>query len=134
MLEIGKGTKVGSFCKIKASNARLKIGSSVSIATGCFVAGDLEIGDYCLIGPNCTIVSGDYRTDRLEIPFVQQGTFTKGTRLGRNVLIGANSVVLGGSRIGDGVIVAAGSVVSGRIEDNTVVQGNPAKVIFRRRA
>ena len=43
-------------------------------------------------------------------------------------------MVLDGADIGDDVIVSAGSVVSGRIPPNTVVQGNPAKVIFTRRS
>jgi acetyltransferase-like isoleucine patch superfamily enzyme len=48
--------------------------------------------------------------------------------------VGSNSVILDGADIGDDVIVSAGSVVSGRILPNTVVMGNPAKVIFTRRS
>jgi acetyltransferase-like isoleucine patch superfamily enzyme len=135
-LTIGKRTKVSSFCKIKV-NGRARIGSDVSIATGCFVGaaqGGIEIGDFCLIGPNCTIVSGTYNTSRLDVPFAKQGRSSKGTRIGHNVMIGANSVVLDGAVIGDGVIISPGSVVSGRIDTKTVVQGNPAAEIFRRRA
>jgi maltose O-acetyltransferase len=42
-------------------------------------------------------------------------------------------VVLAGSDIGDNVIVSAGSVVSGSVAPNSIVLGNPAKVIFTRR-
>ncbi len=42
-------------------------------------------------------------------------------------------MVLDGAQVGDGVIVAPNSVVSGRIPDNAIVQGNPAKVVFTRR-
>jgi acetyltransferase-like isoleucine patch superfamily enzyme len=41
--------------------------------------------------------------------------------------------VLGGTEIGDNVIVSAGSVVSGTVPPNSIVLGNPAKVIFKRR-
>jgi acetyltransferase-like isoleucine patch superfamily enzyme len=58
---------------------------------------------------------------------------SKGTRIGNRVWIGSNSVVLGGAEIGDNVIVSAGSVVSGAVPPNTIVLGNPAKVIFTRR-
>jgi acetyltransferase-like isoleucine patch superfamily enzyme len=63
----------------------------------------------------------------------QQGTTSKGVRIGHRVWIGSNSVVLDGSDIGDNVIVSAGSVVSGAVKANSVVLGNPAKVIFTRR-
>lgn len=46
-----------------------------------------------------------------------------------NVMIGANSVVLYNTKIGPNAIVAAGSVVTKDVPPNTVVGGNPAKVI-----
>ena len=41
--------------------------------------------------------------------------------------------MLAGAEIGDNVIVSAGSVVSGKVAPNSVVLGNPAKIIFTRR-
>jgi acetyltransferase-like isoleucine patch superfamily enzyme len=49
------------------------------------------------------------------------------------VWLGSNSVVLSGADIGDDVIVSAGSVISGSVPPNSIVMGNPAKVIFTRR-
>ena len=46
-----------------------------------------------------------------------------------NVFIGCNSIILGGIKIGSNVVVAAGSVVTKDVPDNSVVAGNPAKVI-----
>ncbi|MCR4580916.1 MAG: acyltransferase [Bacilli bacterium] len=46
-----------------------------------------------------------------------------------NVFIGCNSIILGGVRIGNNVVVGAGSVVTKDVPDNSVVAGNPAKVI-----
>lgn len=51
------------------------------------------------------------------------------TKIGSKVFIGAGSVVCPGSSIGDRVIVGAGSVIRGQIPGNSVVIGNPAKVI-----
>lgn len=51
------------------------------------------------------------------------------TIIGDNVFIGINSIILSGSNIGNNVIIGAGSVVSGRIPDNEVWGGNPAKFI-----
>ena len=134
-MHLSRGTQISSFCKIKASGP-LTIGENTHIAAGCFLgagAGGLDIGPNCLIGPNCVIMTGEYVYTRLGVPLREQGTVSKGTRIGRNVFIGANSVILDGSRVGDDVIIAAGSVVSGTIPPATIVSGNPAKVIFRRR-
>ncbi len=46
-----------------------------------------------------------------------------------NVFIGCNSTILGGVTIGNNVVIAAGSVVTHDVPDNSVVAGNPAKVI-----
>ena len=135
-LKLGKKCQISSFVKIKSSDGLLKLGDRVDIATGCFLSGSpagLIIGDDCMIGPNCVILSNDYRTDKLDKTFKEQGQKFSGTRIGNNVFIGANSVINDGTEIGDGVIIAANSLVSGKIAKNSIAQGNPAKVIFTRR-
>ncbi len=49
--------------------------------------------------------------------------------IGNNVYIAANSTVIGGIKIGDNVIIGAGSVVTKDVPSNSVVVGNPARVI-----
>lgn len=51
------------------------------------------------------------------------------TKIGSNVFLGMNTIVLMGAHIGDNVIVGAGSVVHGELESNSVYAGNPAKRI-----
>jgi acetyltransferase-like isoleucine patch superfamily enzyme len=51
------------------------------------------------------------------------------TRVGRQCFIGANSLILPGVTVGDESIVAAGSVVTKDVPPNTIVAGNPARVI-----
>jgi acetyltransferase-like isoleucine patch superfamily enzyme len=135
-LALGRLAQVSSFCKIKAANGTLRIGQRTHIAAGCFLSagpGGLSVGDDCLIGPNCVLVSGPYVYSDLSQIVRAQGQTSKGTLVGNNVLIGANSVILDGSQVGNNVIVNAGSVVSARIPDNVVIAGNPARVIFERR-
>lgn len=135
-LVIGKGTQIGSFCKIKAVDGPLLIGNNVSIATGCFISsytGGVEIGEYSMLGPNVTVIGNNYKFDRLDIPICLQEKTSKGIKIGRDVWIGAGASILDGAEIGDGVIVAANAVVTAKIPDNSIVQGNPAKVIFQRR-
>jgi virginiamycin A acetyltransferase len=135
-LHIGRKTRVSSFTKIKIAGGPLRIGERCAIATGCFIgagAADTSIGNDCLIGANCTIVGNTYRYDELDVPFAQQGHLSKGTVIGNNVFIGSNCVIVDGAVIGDNVMIGAHSLVSGKIPENTVAQGNPAKVIFTRR-
>ena len=129
------GCVIGAYTKVKISGLFV-MGRRVQIGTGCFIAagsGGLIMGDDVLVSPNCTILTSNYRFDRLDVPLPEQGTVSKGVRIGQRVWIGANSVVLDGADIGDNVIVSAGSVVSGAIKSNSIVLGNPAKVIFTRR-
>lgn len=49
--------------------------------------------------------------------------------IGNNVTLGANVVIIGNVKIGDNVIIGAGSVVVKDIPNNSVVAGNPARVI-----
>lgn len=136
-LALGRGTVVGSFSKLKATAGPLRIGARVEIATGAFVtsgAAGIEIADDVLIGPNVAIVGVNYRYDRLDVPIREQGTVSQGIRVGRGAWIGANATILDGAEIGDGAIVAPGSVVSGRVASGAVVQGNPARAVFVRRA
>jgi len=53
------------------------------------------------------------------------------TRIGRNCFIGGNSMILPGVEIGDSCIVAAGSVVTKSVPPNSIVAGNPARIVRR---
>jgi len=53
----------------------------------------------------------------------------KTTRIGNYCFIGINSIILPGITIGDHVIVGAGSIVTKDIPPNSIVAGNPAKII-----
>ena len=50
--------------------------------------------------------------------------------IGDNVFLGANAVILAGSIIGDGCIIGAGAIVSKNIPPNSVVAGNPGRVVM----
>jgi acetyltransferase-like isoleucine patch superfamily enzyme len=135
-LRLGRGTVVSSYTKIKATGGVLQTGARTQIATGCFLdaqAGGLIIGSGVLIGPNCVLVTSSYHHGQLGVPLEDQGKEHKGSRIGNNVFIGSNSVILDGSDIGDDVIVTPCSVVSGRVAPRAVVSGNPARTIFTRR-
>lgn len=135
-LKVGKGVTISSFCKVKSSGGPLTIGEGTQVAPFCFITshpGGVEIGKDCLIGPSATLAGNSYRYDDLETPIRLQQQVSKGIRIGDNVWIAAGCVVLDGADIGSGTIVTPNSVVSGRVPPNSVLQGNPAKIIFTRR-
>ena len=56
-------------------------------------------------------------------------TYSAPIVLGKNVWVGSNSTILQGVTIGDGAIVAAGAVVTKDVPDDSMVGGNPARLI-----
>lgn len=135
LLKMGRGTVVSSFSKIKA-NGPMNIGENVSIGTNCFIssdAGGVNIGEYSMIGSNACIIGNNYQYNELDVPICLQEKTSKGIEIGDNVWIGSGCVILDGATIGNGAIITPNSVISGKIPENAIAQGNPAKVIFTRR-
>ncbi len=135
-LQLGRRNTVSSFTKIKVTDGPLVTGNHCGFGTGCFIsagAGGIEMGDHVICGPNVVVIASNYRYETLGVPLEQQGHTSVGIRIGRNVWIGANSVILDGSVIGENSIVVANSLVNRRFPPNSIIQGNPAKVILQRR-
>ena len=90
------------------------------------------IGDNTIIGSGCLITDTDSHpilAAERNLPGWPNYTKSKPIVIGKNVFIGARSIVLKGVTIGDGAVVGAGSVVTKDVPANTIVAGNPAKVI-----
>ncbi|NEQ84957.1 MAG: maltose O-acetyltransferase [Moorea sp. SIO2I5] len=82
---------------------------------------------------NCYIGGGRYLSDRLDIPMMEQGVYSKGpVVIGDDVWLGAGAIVLDGVRIGKGCIIGAGAVVTKDLPDYAVAIGVPARVIRMR--
>ena len=88
---------------------------------------DVYIGDYVMIAPNVTITPTGHPVDsELRRPGTQ---FSIPVRIGNNVWIGSNAVILPGITIGDNSVIGAGSVVTHDIPENVVAVGNPCGVL-----
>lgn len=134
-LRFGHDCVVGSFTKIKASEGPLHIGSRGGFANGCFVsagAGGITIGDNFICGPNVNIIGQNYQHGEKGRHLEDLGVVSRGINIGSNVWIGAGCTVTDGAEIGDNTIVVANSLVNRRYEGNVILQGAPAKPIFKR--
>lgn len=110
----------------------LQIGDFSQINPGCFLAGDIIIGNYVMIGPGTKIFGGTHNYEDLDTPIrFQKSTYNKIT-ICDNVWIGANVSIISGVTIGSGAIIAAGSVVNNDVPSNMIYGGIPAKLIKKR--
>lgn len=85
------------------------------------------IGNHAMIGPNVQIYTAAHE---LQAEARNQGwEVAKSITIEDNVWIGGSAILLPGVRIGENAVVGAGAVVSRNVPANTVVAGNPARVI-----
>lgn len=101
--------------------AILNIGAYVG--EGSLIDMGAVLGGRAAVGKNCHIGAGAVLAGVIEPASAQP------VRIGDQVLIGANAVVLEGVQVGDHAVVAAGAVVTQDVEPYTVVAGVPARVI-----
>src|SRR5580693_5210815 len=106
----------------------IRIGRNVFVNQNCtfYDLGGLNIADALMIGPNVSIITSGHPLEPS-----QRRAATIGTPIviEKNVWIAAGAILVGGVTVGENSVVAAGSVVTRDIPPNTLVGGNPAKVI-----
>jgi putative colanic acid biosynthesis acetyltransferase WcaB len=85
----------------------------------------LVVNHETIIGANCTLRHSTTIGNK-KLP---DGSYSQSPKIGCNVDIGANVVILGSLTIGNNAVIGAGSVVVKDVPEGAVVAGNPAKVI-----
>ncbi len=122
------------------SEAEIIIGNNVGISGATIYSRKkIHIGDNTCIGGNCKILDNDFHPIEWEkrnrlLNDINGGEDAglipnKEIIIGKNCFIGCNSIILKGTVLGDGCVVGAGAVVSGQFAPNSVIAGNPARVI-----
>ena len=114
-------------------NAVVRIGDNVGISGSTLRCSEsITIGNNTTIGSGCLIVDTDGHPLRAEERTKSDyfcNTVNRPIVIGDDVFIGARCIVMKGVTIGNGAIVGAGSVVTKDVPPNTVVAGNPARVV-----
>lgn len=136
--KIGHNFQTGHGAMIRESNT---IGDNVSIGTGTVIEHHVEINDNvrihsnvfvpeysvleeeCWLGPNVVLTNAKYP----QSPNAKKSL--KGPTVRIKAIIGANSTLLPGVVIGENSLVGAGSVVTRNVPPETVVAGNPARIV-----
>jgi UDP-2-acetamido-3-amino-2,3-dideoxy-glucuronate N-acetyltransferase len=125
---IGDGTKIGTFVEIQK---KAFVGKNCKIQSHTFICEGVTVEDNAFIGhsvtfindkyPRATTAGGELQT---EADWQVEPTVVK-----KGASIGSGSTILSNITIGENAIVGAGSLVTHNVPPNTIVAGNPAKII-----
>ena len=98
-------------------NIGAEIGAGTMIDMGAILGGRATVGKNSHIGAGAVLAG------------VIEPASADPVRIGDNVLVGANAVVIEGVQVGNGSVVAAGAIVTQDVPENVVVAGVPARII-----
>lgn len=122
---------LGPFCVVEARGGHVEIGEATVIGPFCVLYGHggLSIGRDCLIASHVVCIPENHRFARRQVPIRQQGVERRGVRIGDDVWLATQVVVLDGVTIGQGAVIGAGAVVTRDVPPYAIAVGVPARVV-----
>ena len=131
--QFGNKVRIYPQARIESLGGIIQIGNDVSIGQNLHLISKLSvsIGDKSTISANVFISDVDHDYGMLDVHIMKQALTTKETVIGDNCFIGYGCAILPGTNLGKQCIVGANSVVKGIFPDYCVVAGSPAKIIKR---
>jgi len=126
--QIGDETKIGAFVEIQKNAS---IGKRCKISSHTFVCEGVTIEDNVFIGHSVTFINDSYPRATTSEGGLQteKDWHVETTLVKRGASIGSGSTILSNVVIGENAIVGAGSVVTRDVPPNTIVAGNPARIL-----
>lgn len=126
--EIGDNTKIGTFVEIQKG---AKVGKNCKIQSHTFICEGVTIDDNVFIGHNVTFINDAYPRATTEDGSLQTENdwVCIPTLVKKGASIGSSVTILCGITVGENAIVGAGSVVTKDVAADTIVAGNPARIL-----
>ena len=126
--EIGDGTKIGAFVEIQ-KNAT--VGKNCKISSHTFVCEGVSIEDNVFIGHGVMFINDSYpRAANADGSLQTEADWkVETTRICKGASVGSGATILSKVTVGENALVGAGSVVTKDVPANSVVAGNPARVL-----
>lgn len=124
--EIGAGSQIGPFVEIQRG---VVIGKRVKVQSHSFICEAVTIEDEVFIGHGVMFINDRFPA---VLPPGTPNPEWERTLVKRGAAIGSNATILGAVTIGENALVGAGSVVTRDVPANTIVVGNPARVLRNR--
>lgn len=130
-LVMGERSWIGAFAVIRGN---VVLGDDCSINTNAHIAGIVTMGNGVRIAAGASLLGFTHDVSDANVTVSKHPATSKGIKIGNDVCIGTNAVILDGISISDGCIIAAGSVVTKSFDKNQIIGGNPAKVLRSRQS
>src|SRR5271170_1437056 len=126
--EVGDETKIGAFVEIQKNAV---VGKRCKISSHTFICEGVTIEDNVFIGHSVTFINDSYpRATTAEGGLQTDADWhVERTVVKKGASIGSGATILSNVSIGENAIVGAGSVVTKDVPPNTIVVGNPARVL-----